>query len=209
MNPWYLPIGMAIGLIVSAPFGPVNILCLNRGLAFGALSAFAAGIGAAVGDTLYAALAAFGVASFTEVIDAGRDPIRLVGGFIMLGFAFVVWRSEPASRTDKPVLPGIRQAAATFVMTVTNPGVLMGFAAIFAGAGFKNLGMATPDALGNSVVLVLGVFSGALLWWAILALAAAKMKQRVARATLRRINQASAIVLALFGMAALVAGALD
>lgn len=209
MNYWYLPIGLLIGVAVAAPVGPVNLICLNRGLAYGAWSAFVVGIGAALGDSVFAVLAAFGVATFTDMINASRDPIRIIGGVIMLGFAYFVWRAQPQMTSEKQdFTPAWRQATATFFMTVTNPATLMGFTAIFAGTGFKKLGVRSSEHIANSTTLVIGVLLGSLLWWACLAVLAGKLQNKVSNSMLIKINHVSAIVLATFGIAAIIAGVL-
>ena len=53
--------GMLIGVIASAPMGPVGILCVQRTLNKGRWFGFATGIGAAVSDIIYAAFAGFGM----------------------------------------------------------------------------------------------------------------------------------------------------
>jgi len=210
LNILYVPIGMAIGLVVTAPVGPVNLLCLNRGLAYGALSAFAVGLGAVFGDTVFAALAAFGVATFTDILKASRDPIRFFGGLVMIGFAVVIWCRRPhIDLTMHQPSPVWREAIATFVMTVTNPGTLMAFTAIFAGTGFKKLGLSTAEHAANSTALVFGVLLGCTLWWALLAGLAKTMQARISDAFLGKINKVSAVLLALFGLAAMVAGLVE
>jgi len=41
--------GVAIGLILAAPIGPVNLICIRRTLAFGPVNGFVSGLGAALG----------------------------------------------------------------------------------------------------------------------------------------------------------------
>ncbi|MEO0412017.1 MAG: LysE family transporter [Pseudomonadota bacterium] len=210
MNLLFLPIGVLIGLAVAAPVGPVNLICINRGLAYGALSAMAVGTGAAFGDAIFAALAAFGFGTFTEMIAASRDPIRLIGGIIMIAFAYFVWRAQPSTLAHKQdFTPAWRQSIATFFMTISNPATLMGFTAIFAGTGFKNLGVQSAQQVANSGALVVGVWLGSMLWWAGLSLVAGRFKRSISNQALIRINHISAIVLALFGLGAMIAGVLD
>lgn len=209
MNLLFLPIGVLIGLAVAAPVGPVNLICINRGLAYGALSALAVGTGAAFGDAIFAALAAFGFGTFTDMIAARRDPIRLVGGIVMIAFAYFVWRAQPSTLTQKQdFTPAWRQAIATLFMTISNPATLMGFTAIFAGTGFKNLGVQSAQQVANSSALVIGVWLGSMIWWAGLSLVAGRFKRRISNKALIRINHISAVVLALFGLGAMVAGLL-
>ncbi len=56
MLDWSLiAIGFGIGVAVAAPMGPVNIMVIHRGVRHGFLSAFVAGLGAVIGDTIFAA----------------------------------------------------------------------------------------------------------------------------------------------------------
>ncbi|MEM7569780.1 MAG: LysE family transporter [Pseudomonadota bacterium] len=210
MNALYLPIGILVGLAVAAPVGPVNLICINRGLAYGALSAFIVGTGAGFGDAVFATLAAFGFATFTDMIAASRDLIRLIGGIIMIAFAYFIWRAQPSAFHEKQdFTPAWRQTIATFFMTVTNPATLMGFTAIFAGTGFKKLGIQSPEHVANSAALVLGVWLGSMAWWAGVSVVAGRFKRRVSNKTLVRINHVSAAALGLFGLGAMIAGILD
>ena len=51
---------MMIGVIASAPMGPVGILCVQRTLNKGRWYGLATGVGASVSDIIYAAFAGFG-----------------------------------------------------------------------------------------------------------------------------------------------------
>lgn len=53
--------GLIAGLVIAAPPGPVNVLCMQRTLARGWRSGLVCGLGAAAGDTLYGATAAFSI----------------------------------------------------------------------------------------------------------------------------------------------------
>ena len=46
--------GILIGIIASAPMGPIGILCIQRTLNKGRWYGFATGLGAAISDMLYA-----------------------------------------------------------------------------------------------------------------------------------------------------------
>ena len=49
-NPLIIPVGIAVGVLVSAPVGPVNVLCIQRAISRGVMGGRAAGIGAVLGD---------------------------------------------------------------------------------------------------------------------------------------------------------------
>ena len=53
--------GALAGLAISAPVGPVNVLCISRTITKGRMAGLVSGFGAAVADTLYGALAGFSI----------------------------------------------------------------------------------------------------------------------------------------------------
>ena len=53
--------GILIGIIASAPMGPVGILCIQRTLNKGRWFGFITGVGAAVSDFIYALIVGLGM----------------------------------------------------------------------------------------------------------------------------------------------------
>ena len=53
-------VGLAVGMLVAAPVGPVNVMCIQRTLERGMWGGLAAGLGAVIGDGLIAFVAALG-----------------------------------------------------------------------------------------------------------------------------------------------------
>jgi threonine/homoserine/homoserine lactone efflux protein len=200
---WYLPAGVLIGLAAAAPIGPVNILVIQRTLQRGPLSALKLALGAGLGDAAFAVAAAFGLTAIQQAIGAHTPALRLVGGLIILGFAWAIWRSTPHLAGPVKAVPRTRHMAlATFLLTVTNPATILWFLATFSTIGFKAVGFGHPDGIEHAVLLVAGVFAGSMLWWLFVSGFAARWRGRLADHHLVRINHVSAVVLALFGVGA-------
>ena len=53
--------GVVIGIMASAPMGPVGVLCLQRTINKGRWYGFVTGLGAALSDILYALLTGYGM----------------------------------------------------------------------------------------------------------------------------------------------------
>ena len=159
--------GLVIGLVVAAPIGPVNVLCMHRTMAHGRLVGFASGLGAAVADALFGAIAAFGLTAVATFLIGQQLWMRLAGGAFLLALGtkvFLSKPSDPAGQSDDSGLAGA--LATTFLLTITNPLTIVSFVAIFAGAG-----LARPHGdYWGAGVLVLGVFLGSALWWLVLSL---------------------------------------
>ena len=65
--------GLAIGVAVAAPVGPIGLLCINRTLTAGFAAGLATGLGAATADAAYGAVAAFGLAALVGAVSAAGD----------------------------------------------------------------------------------------------------------------------------------------
>src|SRR4051812_46383029 len=61
--------GVVMGLIAAVPIGPVNLICIRRSFAFGPLNGFVSGLGAALGDGLFAAVMGFGLTWIAQMIE--------------------------------------------------------------------------------------------------------------------------------------------
>ena len=57
--------GLVFGFLLAASVGPMWILCFRRTIEQGALAGFVSGLGVAVADGLYGAVAAFGLTAIS------------------------------------------------------------------------------------------------------------------------------------------------
>jgi threonine/homoserine/homoserine lactone efflux protein len=87
-------------------------------------------------------------------------------------------------------------AVSSFVMCVTNPALLLGFAAVFT--GLDEIGRA-PENYASALELTAGVLAGGLLWWFLLASLVARFRRRITVPWLRSINIVAGIALTVFG----------
>jgi threonine/homoserine/homoserine lactone efflux protein len=59
MDPSAFARGLALGLAMAAPVGPMSLLCMRRTLAGGFSSGFVSGLGVATADALYGSMSGF------------------------------------------------------------------------------------------------------------------------------------------------------
>ena len=181
--------GLAFGFLLAATVGPMWMLCLRRTLAAGALVGLASGMGIAVADAIYGAVAAFGLTAVSSFLLGQGFWLGLAGAVFLLWLGARTLLAEPA-----PIEAGSAAAessagdlAAAFLstlgLTLTNPPTILAFAAIFAG-----LGLATNSDYPAAAVIVAGVFSGSAAWWVILAAGAGWLRARVGPGLMRGIN---------------------
>jgi putative LysE/RhtB family amino acid efflux pump len=197
----FLMQGLVLGLAVAAAVGPISVLCLRRTLESGFAAGLAGGVGTAVADALYAAVAAFGLTALASLLVEHSVPIRLAGGAALVAMGLRTLAAEPPSlvtSTARSPAGAAALAVTTFGLTMANPMTIVSFTAIFAGLG---LGATTGEPLA-AAALVAGVFLGSLAWWVALAGGAALLRGLVTPRALRGVNLASGLVI--LGFAAVV-----
>ncbi|MCZ6845042.1 MAG: LysE family translocator [Alphaproteobacteria bacterium] len=165
--------GFLFGLVLAAPVGPVGVLCVQRTLSEGRLHGLLSGLGAAFGDAIYGAIAAFGISAIQLWIADHQAGLRTIGGIVLLILAaktlFVRSRRTVQTKVGKVHTESLPQDfISTFLLAITNPITMLVFAGLFATLGVTDAG----DSVDNAALLVTGVFLGSALWWFALAFTA-------------------------------------
>lgn len=196
--------GLVLGVAIAAPLGPIGALCINRTLERGFWAGVAGGLGTAIADGVYAALAAAGFTALGSYLGWVEFPLQVAGGLflIYLGIAGLKPRPE-ASAASVQARSLLSTIAATFLLTIANPATILTFAAIFAG-----LWLAAGEGGWEGVLLVAGVFFGSLAWWFFLSGAVTVARTRLPEGFATLVSRVSAFILIAFGMIALLHAAL-
>jgi threonine/homoserine/homoserine lactone efflux protein len=189
--------GVLAGLAISIPVGPVNIYCISRTLLQGRLAGIIAGLGAAVADTIYGSIAGFSITFIIGFLVRQLFWIRLVGGALLIGIGVVYYIRKPRSlaeeraRKDSPH----SDLAATLLLTLTNPTTVLSFLAVLAGL---HLDESRPWYM--TLFVVAGIFTGAMLWWVVLSLAANHFRDRFDDRAVLWMNRIAGLAIGGFGI---------
>lgn len=195
--PLYLK-SAGIGLAVAAPVGPMALLCMRRTLTRGWGQGLATGAGIAVGDAIFAGVAALGLVGVSDFMLAHQKPLHLAAGLFLLWLGIKAFLTRPeddaAAEPDVGSLDGV--FAGSVLLTLTNPPTIIMFAAIFAALapakGFDPL---------TGAATVAGVFTGSMLWWIGMVAAVSLARQAIDQRARRWIDRVSGAVLAACGLA--------
>src|SRR5262249_44306514 len=179
-NPIGLAIeGFAIGFFIAVPVGPAAALCIRRSITVGAMAGYMTGIGAALGDAVFGAVAAFGLSIVQEFVARRESWLLAIGGMGLVVMGWMTIRQRPRTvrhpvRNDRdhPVATHSHYASSSFFITVFNPVTVMAFGAAFAGRNLAGVGASLADAS----LLVAAVFCGALAWWTIVCFGSAALR---------------------------------
>jgi threonine/homoserine/homoserine lactone efflux protein len=201
-----LATGVAIGLSVTAPLGPVNIIVIRTVLRRNMWVAVIAGMGAVTADAIYAIAAAYGVRSIEQFIVDYARLLMVLGGTLLVATGIRLARSH-VKLADLEALETpsrrqiMRKVLTTFMLTLTNPGIFFGFLAIF---GTMSSVLKLGSAPYRPMVAVLGVALGGMLWWLFLSYVVEKLKSRISVRVFDHINRWTGILIAGFGFALLM-----
>lgn len=203
LNPLIIVVGIVIGILVAAPVGPVNVLCIQRSLSRGMFAGVVAGLGAVLGDGLIAFSAALGVGFVTDLVTHYRSAIQVVGGIVLAVFGLQLYRRKPAESAIEVAGNGKRMLSAsvwdipkTFFLTVTNPGAVLGLFAIFGGIST----FVEVRGPGEALLTVASIMLGSFAWWVFLSYLVGRIRHKFDMTGLKRIDQIAGVLLVMFGV---------
>ena len=190
--------GMLIGMIASAPMGPVGILCVQRTLNKGRWYGMVTGIGAAVSDILYAGITGFGMAFVMDFInnDQNKFYLQIIGSVVLLAFGIFTWRTDPTKNMHQS---GLQRGSlwynmwTAFLVTFSNPLIVFLFMGLFAQFAFV-----IPEHPFEMLVGFASIVGGALLWWYGLTWLVDKIRTIFQDDGIRIINQLIGVVVIVF-----------
>ncbi len=188
--------GLLVGIIVAAPMGPVNILCIHRTISCGRVAGLMTGTGAALGDAAFALVAALGLSAVAAFVEAHEAWFRIPGAIMLLALGVILWRSHPHYEQRELTGNGLwRSVFATFALTISNPITLAAFAALFVAWG-----LSTGFDLVAAAEVVLGVLAGSMLWWLALVVVVGHLHRKIEDRHMLVLNRITAGAVVAFGL---------
>lgn len=198
--------GIIIGIIISAPLGPVGALCLRETIYSGRREGLLTGLGAMLSDVLYGCLVFLGVELVWDLVLRYDAPLRIVGGIIILVFALILWfrtkedvELRPTRRLSK--IHGLRKVLTAFLITLSNPFIMLLILPLYTRLHLVQEGMQWQMS-----VAMLGLGLGCMLWWYVFTLGVSYVSRRYGNKSIRYMSRTVAVVLALLGAVSIFSG---
>jgi threonine/homoserine/homoserine lactone efflux protein len=155
--------GWAIGLIAAVPIGPVNLICIRRTLQFNPLYGFVSGLGASLGDGIFACIAAFSLTAIAQLINGYSVPLQIVGGIMLVVMGIRMFFAPPPERIGDALITNGGTPAAGAACPIAGNGKAVKAPAVKNGNG-KN-GAAKSPARGMATTFALTTTNPATLLW--------------------------------------------
>ncbi len=193
--------GIIVGFALAAPVGPVAVMCIRRAMTCGFFKSVVTGLGAALADMIFGAIAGLGLTVISTFVLDNERIIGLVGGALVVVLGIVTYRAPVVVGNGAVVVKSLRRDfAAAFMMAITNPATMVAAAGVFAALG----GVDVYEAPASALWLVLGVLLGSTLWWVILAGATSVLRRPLINSGMPWLNRISGSIIAVSGAALFV-----
>ena len=190
--------GIIIGILVSAPMGPIGLLCIQRTLYKGRWHGFCSGIGAACSDFLYALITCMGMGIVIDFIENNQIVLQFVGSILLLFFGVYIYRSNPSKSFRKPkhTYSYSQDVLSAFLLTLSNPLIIFLFIALFARFNF----ISQDDKMYSIALGMASIMVGALVWWFAITSIVGKLRKAFNERGLLIMNRTLGIVLLLLSV---------
>lgn len=189
-------IGIVIGICVSAPVGPIGILCIQRTITRGPLHGIATGLGATTSDLLYAVLVGFSMSFIINFIESHQFLIQIFGSIIIFIFGLHLFRNKPTSQpnyTTKNFNKGdlFSDYISSFALCFSNPLIIFLFIGLFA--RFHVFDQNNP--ISQNAIGLISILIGATAWWGILTMLVSKLRNKFNIKGLIYLNKITGMIL--------------
>ena len=178
-----------MGLGVSVPIGPINVLIMSYALR-SYTKALCLGLGAMSADMLYLALSAFGISQLAK-IPIVFTCISVFGAAFLLYIALGIYRQAKRSVQIQSAERGSHVAVfgKGFLLNIFNPYVIMFWLSVSVSIGRERFGLALT-----------GLVCGILSWITLFALAVYKSRAKISDRAARAFAYISALILLFFAL---------
>ena len=200
--------GIAIGILVSAPMGPIGMLIIQRTLNRGRWPAFFTGIGAALSDLIYCLLTGLCLSFITDFVETNQLILQIIGSIVLGIFAFFLFRKNPTRQLSTPAEAQNTywaEIGSGFLLTFSNPLILFFIIGLFAKFNF----LLPEFRYYHYVSGYASIFAGAIIWWFAITFFINKVRSHFNVRSLWLINRVIGLILLIMAVFGLIMGVKD
>lgn len=211
----------AIGLLISAPMGPIGVLCIQRTLSKGRLAGFYTGIGASISDLIYCLLTGLGLSFITDFVETNRNILQVIGSAVLLAYAIflIKGKKKPKQKTSSAHKLGesvtdserlkrhanLQDLVTGFFLTFSNPLIIFLIVGLFARFNFL-----LPEYQWHHYVLgYIFIVVGAISWWTVITKFVDTVRSKFSIDTMHKLNIMIGLIILIMSMVGIFTGLLD
>ena len=193
--------GVATGICLSLPFGPVGIYCMEKTLVEGEKEGYISALGMVSVDIIYGLVALLFVNQIGHLILAYQSFFKIFVGLFIIWIGYKKLRGnveiKDISNENKTL---IQDYLGTFVISIFNISSILIIAGIYTalGVGGKHLGIGAP------IQLACGIFSGGASLWFLTTFILYHFKKKVTNNILIKISKFAGLIILIFGISTII-----
>lgn len=196
--------GFLIGLLVSAPMGPINMLTIQRTLNRGRWHGFMTGLGATLSDLVYALITLVGLSFVADFFDEYEQIIQILGSFILFFFGLRVFQSNPLRDWTPNKLPQetryLKDFVSSFLLTFSNVAIILVLIGLYARFSFNPLADGKTFFVAGLIAFTAALF----IWWFLLTTMVSRLRKHFNRRGLVLLNRSVGTLLMLLGLGGII-----
>jgi len=192
----YLIDGIICGMVLSLPFGPLAIYCMEKTLSEGRYKGFISALGMVTVDVFYGMIALFGFKYVEGLLNNYQLEIKIVSGILIFLLGVKIFRSRKQIKNlvEEDHYGYIKSYITTIFVAFTNPLSIFTFIALYAmlgvSTGIENI----------SLKLSLGIIiGGGLQWFGITGLLS-RYRKKITLTTLETLRHYASVLIMLSGV---------
>lgn len=178
-----------IGIILSAPMGPVGMLCVQQTLNKGRATGLRVGFGASLSDWFYCWVAVLSMTLIISFIERHTAAFAIVGGVLLAAFSAMMMRSRPNGGQQGTHRAGA--VASGFLLAFSNPLIIFLIMPLMV-----YFGVPQPwYRWWHYALCMAAVMAGAMLWWLLVTAVVDRWRRSMTMTTLHRVNMVMGAVM--------------
>ena len=193
--------GVAAGVLVALPYGPVGFLIIRRFYLFGMISGMVSALGMALSDGFYAVVVGFGLHDIIHFVRSFALYGEITLGLLLIYIGIRAMRKKLEIQIDEEKKHPMRDLASAFFINILNPSLIVWFALAFS--IFRTLSHRHLTDIGTGIS-ILGIVSGACLLWFAIGKGIRYLRRKNRDEVVHRINYYTGAILAGLGVILLI-----
>jgi threonine/homoserine/homoserine lactone efflux protein len=191
--------GFLIGLLVSSPMGPINMLTIQRTLNRGRWHGLVTGMGAVLSDFMYALVTLVGLSFVSDFLTEYESGLQVLGSIILIFFGIGVFRINPLRGWKPDRIAGetryLKDFISSFLLTISNAAIILVFVGLYARFSFNPL----IDGTASLIAGLVSFLVAALTWWFLLTTFVSRLRKHFNRRGLILLNRITGTLLIALG----------
>lgn len=196
--------GFIIGILVSSPMGPINLLTIQRTLNRGRWHGFVSGLGAMLSDLTYTIFTLLGLSFVSQLLNEYELQLLLFGSVILILFGLVVFHSNPLKGWQPDVLLKesryFKDFISSFLLTLSNASIILALIGLYTRFSFNPF----SEGIKTLIIALFSFFIAALFWWFMLTTIVSRFRKKFKRKGLILLNRVVGSIFILIGLGGII-----